>query len=82
MANTGAALHERGHQVTVAARKGGILLDEAAKKGLEVLPFSLSPFNRLLKAFLLARFLKKEEVDQVVCYSRELSAAGLDARWA
>jgi|LSQX01.3.fsa_nt_gb glycosyltransferase involved in cell wall biosynthesis len=82
VANTGAALHERGHQVTVAARKGGILLDEAAKKGLEVLPFSLSPFNRLLKAFLLARFLKKEKVDLVVCFSRELSAAGLAALWA
>lgn len=79
--NTAAALQQRGHQVTVAGRKGGLLLWEAAAKGLDVLPFSIKPFNRLVKALGLARFLRRQKIDVVVCMSRELFVAGLAARW-
>ena len=79
--NTAAGLSERGHQVTVAGRRGSLLLWEAAARGLDVLPFNLTPFNRLPKAFSLARFLKQYKADVVICMSRELSVAGLAARW-
>ncbi|MEE4176986.1 MAG: glycosyltransferase [Bacteroides sp.] len=79
--NTAIALRDRGHQVTVAGRKGGILLWEAAAKELDVLPFHLNALNRLLKTIQLAGFMRKQKVDVVICMSRELSVAGLAARF-
>ncbi|MDX9942344.1 MAG: glycosyltransferase [Bacteroidales bacterium] len=79
--NAAAALRDRGHKVFVAGGKGGVLLNEAEAKRLDTLPFTSNLFNLPVKAFALSRFLRREKIDLLVCMGRELTLAGLAARW-
>ncbi|MBW6499439.1 MAG: glycosyltransferase [Bacteroidales bacterium] len=80
--NAASALQDLGHQVFVAGKSNSLLLREAGSRGLQTLSFNIFWPFRLFQALWLARFLRKEKIDVVVCFGRELTVAGLAARWS
>lgn len=80
--NAAAALQGLGHQIFVAGKGNSLLLLEAGSRGLQTISFNIFWPFRLFQALWLARFLRKEKIDVVVSFRRELTVAGLAARWS
>jgi len=79
--NAASGLQGIGHHVIVAGKSNSLLLREAGTRGLQTLSFNIKWPLRLFQAMWLARYLRKEKIDVVVCKSRELMVVGLAARW-
>jgi len=78
--NAASGLKSLGHYVVVAGVKNSVLLDEAEKKDLETKVFPVSNDINLFKAFQLLRYISKQNIDVVICKSRELAMAGLASK--
>ncbi len=79
--NAASGLQGLGHHVIVAGKSNSMLLREAGSRGLQILFFNIQWPFRLFQAMRLARYLRNEKIDVVVCKSRELMVAGLASRW-
>jgi glycosyltransferase involved in cell wall biosynthesis len=78
-----AGLQARGHQVWVAGRMGDPFLDACRDADLTVLPVAFGMSWSPLRIMEFHRFLRRNHVDLVVGNTgRDLSTAGVAARWA
>jgi glycosyltransferase involved in cell wall biosynthesis len=75
--NAAAGLKALGHYVVVAGVKNSVLLDESARAELETKVFPISNDINIFKAFTLSRYIANDNIDVVICKSRELAMAGL-----
>lgn len=78
-----AGLQARGHQVWVAGRRGDPFLDACRDVDLAVLPVAFGMSWSPLRIAGFHRFMRKHRVELVVANTgRDLSTAGVAARWA
>ncbi len=83
MVKAARGLHESGHTVFLASKKGAEILKYAKQLGVQTRVFNVrgdfSPFN----TYKISRFLKKNEVDILICnLNKDVRVAGLAARIA
>lgn len=80
--NAAEGLQKKGHFVMMAAKKNGILYNEAQRKDLPVYPICINNDINLVQAYRLSRLIKKLNIEIIICKGRELVVSGLAARWA
>ncbi len=80
--NAASGLQKKGHFVMMAARKNGILFNEARQRNLPVYPINIYSDINLFQAYRLSRLIKKHNIEIIICKGRELVVSGLATRWA
>lgn len=75
-------MHQKGHFVVVAGRKNAVLLHEAAKNGVQTTVFDIRSDINIFQAYRLSRFIRKNQIDVIICKSRELAVCGMAAKWS
>ncbi len=80
--NAASGLHNKGHFVRVAGRKDSVLLNEVSGKGVQTVVFDIRNDINIFQAYRLSRFIRKHQIDVIICKSRELAVCGMAAKWS
>jgi glycosyltransferase involved in cell wall biosynthesis len=81
MVRAAVELSRRGHQVTVGCRRGSLLMNRAEQAGLITAPLGIRIDFDPLKVGQIARFLRKNHTDILICnFMKDIRCAGLAGR--
>lgn len=80
--NVATGLHNKGHFVIVAGRKNSVLLDEVSGNGIQTAVFDIRSDINIFQAYRLSRFIRRHQIDIIICKSRELAVCGQAAKWS
>lgn len=81
MVRAAKGLHEAGHKVFVGGKPNAEILQEAQKAGVQTRIFNIRADIGPVMTWRIARFLKQEEIDILVCnLNKDVRVAGLAAR--
>ena len=67
MLNAGIGLANRGHHVTIACKKGSVIEHKSIESGLNIFHFTIPADIAFWKVGTLKAFLKKDEIDVLIC---------------
>ena len=81
MVKAAKGLKEAGHSVTLASKRGGEILKHAKEAGVDTLVFNIRSDFSPVNTIRIARYLKKNHVDILICnLNKDVRVAGLAAR--